>query len=428
MSRVKWWCRRVVRLEPVILLLIGPLVLLRPAVGAVLLLGVPATWLCRRATTGHFIRRTPLDGPVALLSAMALVSLGVTPVPELTLPRVLALVWGIAVFYAVVSHAQGERALLAAAGLYLVFGAAVAGAGILGTSWLYKLPLLEDVVRRLPTILQGLPGAEAGFHPNQVAGTLAWFVPLQVALLAFWLAGKWDAGYTHLAGGLLVGSTGLTVCTLVLTQSRGGWIGTAVALVAMFSLVGRRSRLIVGGLVLAALVAVALVGPARVAATLSDDAVWESAGGLNLSFRLEMWRTAIWGIADFPFTGMGLGAFRRVALLLYPMNIDPDYAFGHAHNHLLHTGVELGIPGLVAYLAMWLLAAWLLTESYRRTKGWRRALAVGAAGGLIAYFVYGITDAVALGAKPGVLFWYLLGIVVALHGMIVADRPAVEVE
>jgi putative inorganic carbon (HCO3(-)) transporter len=419
LSAVTSFCTWAVRLEPAILSLIGPLVLLRPKVGAVLLLAVPAVWVCRYFTTGHFVGRTPLDAAIALLLTMALVTLGVTPAPDLTLPRVLALVWGIAVFYAVEGHVRGERALLMAVGVYLILGAAIAGAGILGTNWLYKLPALGSLVGRLPAVLRGLPGAEAGFHPNEVAGTLAWFVPLQVALLAFWLAGRWDAGHGRLAGGLLVGSAGLTLLTLVLTQSRGGWAGVAVALLALLASLGRRGALFAGGLALLALVAAALIGPARLMEALSDDLAQVTVGRLNFPFRLELWRVALCGIADFPFTGMGLGAFRRVARLLYPLNIDPDYPFGHAHNHLLHTGVELGIPGLIAYLALWLLAAWMVVEACRRTQGWRRALAVGAGGALVAYFVYGITDAVALGAKPGVVFWYLLGLIVALHRLAV---------
>jgi putative inorganic carbon (HCO3(-)) transporter len=417
-------CNWLVRLEPAILLLIGPLVLLRPKVGAVLLVAVPATWLCRRATTGHFVRRTPLDGPVALLLVMALVTLGVTPVPGLTFPRVLALVWGVAVFYGVAAHAQGERALLAAVALYVAFGAGIAGVGLLGTNWLYKLGQIEGLVRRLPAALRGLPGAEAGFHPNEVAGTLLWFIPVQVALLACWLAGRWDAGYRRTSGGLLLGSTGLAIFTLVLTQSRGGWGGFAVALLAMLAMTGRRSRIAAVVLGLLGLLAAVYVGPARLFEIMSSGAVEETVGRLSVAFRLEVWRGALWGIADFPFTGMGLGAFRRVAPLLYPLDIEPGYPIAHAHNHLLHAGVELGIPGLVAYLATWLLAAWLVVAAYRRTRGWLRALAVGSGGALVAYFVYGITDTVALGAKPGAMFWYLLGLIIALHGL--ATDPVAE--
>ena len=424
MNGLRSLCKWLVRLEPAILLLIGPLVLLRPKAGAVLLVAVPAAWLSRRATSGHFVRRTPLDGPIVLLLVMALLTLGVTPAPDLTIPRVLALVWSMAVFYGVAAHARGKRALLMAMALYVAFGTGIAGVGLLGTNWLYKLGQIEGLVRRLPAALRGLPGAEAGFHPNEVAGTLLWFAPVQVALLACWLAGRWDAGYRRPAGGLLLSSAGLALFTLVLTQSRGGWGGFAVALLAMLAMTGRRSRIAALALGLLGLLAAAYVGPARLFEMMSSDGVEGVVGRLNVSFRLEVWRGALWGIADFPLTGMGLGAFRRMAPLLYPLAIEPGYPIAHAHNHLLHAGVELGIPGLVAYLAAWLLAAWLVAEAYQRTRGWLRALAVGTGGALVAYFVYGITDTVALGAKPGAMFWYLLGLIVALHR--VAAAPVVE--
>ena len=34
--------------------------------------------------------------------------------------------------------------------------------------------------------------------------------------------------------------------------------------------------------------------------------------------RLEIWSRAIYMLQDFPFTGIGMGAFRQVANLLYP--------------------------------------------------------------------------------------------------------------
>jgi hypothetical protein len=35
--------------------------------------------------------------------------------------------------------------------------------------------------------------------------------------------------------------------------------------------------------------------------------------------------------------------------------------------------------------------------------------------GLIAYFLFGTTDAIALGAKAGIFFWAALAIVVGVH-------------
>jgi cellulose synthase/poly-beta-1,6-N-acetylglucosamine synthase-like glycosyltransferase len=88
-----------------------------------------------------------------------------------------------------------------------------------------------------------------------------------------------------------------------------------------------------------------------------------------------------------------------------------------------------GIPGLVAFLSLYLVSFWMLARVWRRS--WdltplemagkhasflqspaaTRALVLGLGGGLLAHALYGLTDAVALGAKPGILFWMLLGLI-----------------
>jgi O-antigen ligase len=147
----------------------------------------------------------------------------------------------------------------------------------------------------------------------------------------------------------------------------------------------------------------------------------------TLSGRVEIWSRAIYGIQDFPFTGMGMNNFRRIVPILYPLfTISPNVDIAHAHNHLLQAALDLGLPGLVAYLALWLALAALLWQSWRQTSSlWLRGLALGFAGSLLAYFVYGLLDAVALGAKPGFVFWFLAGLVVSLHGVVCQSVTAV---
>ncbi len=83
--------------------------------------------------------------------------------------------------------------------------------------------------------------------------------------------------------------------------------------------------------------------------------------------RLEIWSRAIYGLQDFPFTGMSMNGFRKVVHILYPLFlISPDSDIGHAHNHLLQAGLDLGLPGLISYLALWFISVGLLW------KGWQK--------------------------------------------------------
>ncbi|TMC56429.1 MAG: O-antigen ligase family protein [Chloroflexi bacterium] len=137
--------------------------------------------------------------------------------------------------------------------------------------------------------------------------------------------------------------------------------------------------------------------------------------------RLEIWSRALYAIQDFPFTGMGLNTFRTVVHLLYPLFIiPPGLDIAHAHNEFLQAALDLGLPGLVAFLALYLTTFWMLRELWESpaTMGIERALwrtiILGLTGGLLAHAVFGLTDAIAFGARPGVLFWMLLALTTGL--------------
>lgn len=422
-------CRAVIALEGVWLLLLLPLVLFPSPARTPVLLLLPALWLCRKLAYGRFTVATPLDSAVLLLLLMVLVSLWATFDIAFSLPKITGMVYGVALFYAVVAWAgRSTRHLWGGVALLLGCGLGVAALGLVGTRWSSKLPLIGGVIDRLPARLLSVPGGE-GFNPNEVAGVLLWMTPLTLALTVaavFWLLdGRWPARWQAAVVVLLTGGSSLLLGgLLLLTQSRGALLGFGVALIVMLLLAaGTRPRWLLAavGLLLLAVIAVMNVnGPEFGAAALFETTgqAFESASVVNsLAGRQEIWSRAIYGIQDFPFTGMGMNTFRRVVHILYPLFlISPETDLGHAHNHLLQTGLDLGIPGLVAYLALWLGLGGMLWQVWRRNSHpGARMLVAGFAGCLIAYAVYGMVDAVALGARPGFILWLLWGLIAALH-------------
>ena len=135
---------------------------------------------------------------------------------------------------------------------------------------------------------------------------------------------------------------------------------------------------------------------------------------------------------------MGLGTFRRVAPVLYPLDIPPTTDIAHAHNGFLQAGVDFGIPGLAAYTSIWISAAWLVMSSLRCLKGWvlasrsttagsrrseakeagLRAVAIGLGGCVVSSLIYNLTDTVALGAIPSPAWWMMLGLIVSLFRLV----------
>ena len=212
-------------------MLLAPFLIFPSPTRALALLGLPFLWTLRWWQKGHFIPRTPFDWSVLGVLVMVLVSLYATFSIDYSLAKLCGILFHIAIFYAVVDTVYSEIGLLRALLLYFSLGLAVVGLGLLGSAWLFKAPILRDLVRLLPPVIQGLPGAETGIHPNQLAGTLIWIFPLQISLL-------WALRFRpDLAGvpGKLWWPLLFTVClatifVFMLTQSRGGWVGGAVAM------------------------------------------------------------------------------------------------------------------------------------------------------------------------------------------------------
>lgn len=64
------------------------------------------------------------------------------------------------------------------------------------------------------------------------------------------------------------------------------------------------------------------------------------------SYRPEIFQSSLHMISEHPLTGLGLGAYYRVMAL--------GESFDHTHNMFTHVAVELGLPGMLLWLAVWL--------------------------------------------------------------------------
>ena len=387
--------RSTVWLEIATLLLLSPLFLFPPTgrlfLTPILLLPVP--WLVSLARTGEPLPRTALNGSLLLLLVMVAVSLYATYDILFSAPKVLGVIFGVAVFFAI---ARGVRLNLAL-DLFVLAGAGLAVLGILGTNWMSKWPAAARITSHLPAVIRGIPGQTEGFQPNAIAGALVMFVPLQLALAMT------SAGWRRIAFAAMFL---LTAGTLLLTQSRGGYLSIAIAFVAWGLWSGKRSRVVT-----IAVVVVILAAAIPLRHRFSAGSGFSS----DVEGRTELWSRAITMIGDFPFTGIGMNTFRKIMPAMYPAFLTPpSYDIAHAHNHLLQAALDLGIPGLIAYLAIWFGAAALLVAAYRESPSQRLVIG-GMAAGMLAYFLFGTVDAIALGAKVGIFFWIALGLIVAMQ-------------
>lgn len=399
-------------------------------IGAVGILA--AGWVWRRLIIGIWYRRTPADWPLFfLLLVMLPIALWAAPGPlrqEYAIPRALILIWNFALFSTVVSHAGRRRELYQlAVTAFAALGVAIAVASIFGTQWSNKFPVIGPLLALIPKPLAGIfSGTDSGFNPNQVGGTLLYVLPLLVALAAYGLAdprrrpAKW-APVTLAA--VIVGSV------LILTQSRGSLLGAGVALLFMLLIHWRWGRRLLAAGVVLAVIGLAVIPLDSLSGTLESAAnVQEVTGALTLAGRMEIWTRALYGIGDFPFTGMGLGTFRKIVHLLYPLfTIPPDVDFAHAHNFFFQMALDFGIPGLVSLLAIYAIAISQLSVLWKEAQE-KRGMVVGLLGVLVGQSVYSLADAVTMGAKVNVFFWFLFALIFALRGHSASSRPLNEAD
>ncbi len=402
----------------------------RPSFFAFFLL-LPIFWLGGYLRQGCFFPPTPLDIPLLLLSLWTLVSLAVTPDLAHSAGKVLGVVLGISLYYAIfrlkvdglpreIQSKKRENIPLWSILGYLITGTGIAVLGLLGADWFDKFPFLTRAAESLPDLIPSLPGAVTGFQPNAISGTLTLFTPVSV-LLAWQYFFRDDKLRIHkfdpfprwlIKGILLV----ILLCQglwWLLAQTRGAWLGLAASLLFLGILLFKPRWNAVAwifSLVLVALAYLYWVQAEDLGNRLRD---LNSFGGDNLSgtlaFRFQIWEWAGLVLQDFPFTGLGYNMFREVVPILYFGPRLGDVA--HAHNIWLDIGVTLGFGGIVIYLALWMINGYSLWQVWlQHHDHWGGQIALALLAGWYAYFIFGLADTIPLGSKLGLGIFLSLGV------------------
>lgn len=180
---------------------------------------------------------------------------------------------------------------------------------------------------------------------------------------------------------------------IVISWSRGAWLGVVVAMMVMFLALPRKTLYGVGlaGVALLLTGALWISGalPASVIARISSSTeeffAFQDVRGVDISpenypvvERLAHWQAALNMARAHPWLGVGLGGY-EIAYPDYRL-INWHEPLGHAHNYYLNILAEGGIIGLLAYGKVWLLIIWLTWRVRSHPDNLSRLTAIGILG------------------------------------------------
>lgn len=206
--------------------------------------------------------------------------------------------------------------------------------------------------------------------------------------------------------GLALAAAAALLLGLVISYSRGGFVGLAAALIVIWWLgIRRKAPFAVGGIAAAAL---GLLLIPRMLQRLQHEFDANDPNNTVLS-RLPIWRAAVHMIQAHPLTGIGLDSF-AADLKIYAPQVQETHT--HPHNFLLNFWVVLGVLGLLAYL--WVLV-WVgrAIAAGVRARGTLWPLYIGLAGALAAILVHGLVDTTIWRNDLALQFWLLAAIATA---------------
>jgi O-antigen ligase len=339
---------------------------------------------------------------------------------------------GMAIVIHLMTVTYETRSLRAALRWSLGLSLTIGIMGLTMTQWNEKSAAFSSMIAIIPRIERVL--VPTSLNPNEIGGALAWVVPLSGGLIAY----PWGKE-GRLWWVLCIISFFISLTALLCGQSRFAIGGVILALagIAWFLLQPPWRRL--------ALIGVGLLFVLEAAVLLNLVATSPATEEAQIEFgltqrdtdtsmqRLQIWDAALRIIYRYPVTGAGMDRFRsNEARLEFPVTgfdiLDPAKPDAplrprppHAHNEFLQLGTDFGVPGLLLFIGIYGMVAYMGHFVWNTGTFEARIVVVSALAGLLAHAVYGLGDAIPLWDRFAFLFWFLIGMIAACYVVVLAD-------
>jgi len=245
-------------------------------------------------------------------------------------------------------------------------------------------------------------------HPNSFATYLGFFIPLSASVILAPIKIK----YKVLCGLVSL----LAISTLILTLSRGGWLGFIISIIMLISFVikgklfprKRFLRIVFVGFILLGAIIIAFQGKISLR-LLSDDF-----GGAYS--RIPLMKVAMNMIEAHPLLGIGNNNYTEVMRGYDDTNEQISYGFPfEVHNGYLLIASEIGVVGLFFFLLFVVLlykkGVSLILSCNDKFISF---ITVGLLAGISSFLVQILFEDVNLVSHLCFIFWVISGVIVAL--------------
>lgn len=195
---------------------------------------------------------------------------------------------------------------------------------------------------------------------------------------------------------LVFGMLGVNALALILTFSRGCWLGILFAVAILLIIIDRRFIL----LGILALILAPFVLPETIITRFTSIG---NMGDTSTSYRVAIWMGTIAMLKDYWFSGIGLGitSFNKV----YPIYAYAGTTAQHSHNLYLQLVVENGIMGLVIFTGI--IYNFFKETIISLTKSKKMILA-GIVTGMIGFLIQSMTDHTWYNYRIVLIFWMIV--------------------
>jgi len=324
-------------------------------------------WLWDCGRSGRLVLELPpFYWLLFVFLGLVVIAIGFSPDPSTSAPYLKKFVkfLGFALVYTYVSRKQVWQAV----GFLLVVAGLSALWGVGQYVWFKKVTLLNRI---------------DGFMSHWMTFSGQMMICAVITLALLLAARRYLRQSWPIQVGLLL-LFGLFCSATLLTFTRSAWVGLAAGCVVLLTLF--RFRWAVAGTVLLLLVFFLLPGDFHSRLLSGFDLKDTTTRG-----RLELLHTGLALVREHPWTGVGPRMVQRAAAR--KANGDfPKWMYQHLHNNAIQIAAELGVPALIAWLAIWIKVFFDLLGMSRSSDELIRALSWSGIGVLVSVHLMGLFE------------------------------------